>query len=102
MDERRGLTIVDDLDIVQRWECVIRRVDDHEFAAVLYDMTDRSKPEEEATFSLSVVADDERAFVIPGAVFYWSIGYRTSARGQRTRAYRLSFAGPHENGDRRA
>lgn len=79
------------LQLLQQWECVVRSVTPTEFVAVLYDLTDRSKPEEEATFPLDEVPDSDRSFVAPGAVFYWSIGYRTGSTGQKDRISQIRF-----------
>jgi hypothetical protein len=79
------------LQLLQQWECVVRSVGEHDFVAILHDLTDRAKGEEEATFPLEEVADSDRAFVEPGAVFYWSIGYRTSSSGQKDRVSQIRF-----------
>jgi hypothetical protein len=79
------------LQLLQQWECVVRSIDREEFVAILHDMTDPSKAEEEAIFPLEEVPDSDRAFVEPGAVFYWSIGYRTSSAGQKDRISQIRF-----------
>jgi hypothetical protein len=79
------------LQLLQQWECVVRSVSTDEMLAVMYDLNDPSKPEEEAPFPLEEVPDSDRAFVEPGAVFYWSIGYRTSATGQKDRISQIRF-----------
>lgn len=77
--------------LLQQWECVVRSVGTHEFVAVLYDLTDRLKAEEEATFPLDDVPPSDLPFLEPGAVFYWSIGYRTSSTGQKDRVSQIRF-----------
>lgn len=79
------------LQLLQQWECVVRSVSTDDLVAVLYDLTDLSRSEEEATFPLEEVSDSDRAFVEPGAVFYWSIGYRTSSTGQKERVSQIRF-----------
>jgi hypothetical protein len=61
-----------------------------EFSASLRDLTDTSKPEEQASFDLADVSVADRAIVSPGAVFYWAIGYETRS-GQRSRVSRIRF-----------
>jgi hypothetical protein len=77
--------------LLQQWECVVRSVSTREFVAVLYDLTDRCRAEEEAIFPLEEVPDSDRPFVEPGSVFYWSIGYRTSSTGQKDRISQIRF-----------
>jgi hypothetical protein len=66
-------------------------VSDDQIVAVLYDLTDRSKPEEEAVIPLEEVPDSDRGFVEPGSIFYWSIGYRTGSTGQKERVSQIRF-----------
>jgi len=77
--------------LLQQWECVVRSIGETEFTAILYDLTDRKRAEEEATFLLDDVSDSDRAMVDKGAVFYWSIGYRTSSTNQKDRVSQIRF-----------
>lgn len=61
------------MTVLQQWEGIVHSVSATEFVAILYDMTDRTRGEEEATFSIDEVAEEERALVQPGAVFCWDI-----------------------------
>jgi len=78
-------------ELLQQWECVVRSVTGDAFVAVLYDLTVPANGEEEATFSIQDVADGDRVLVEPGAVFYWSIGYRTSRSGEKMRGAQIRF-----------
>ncbi len=78
-------------ELLQQWECVVRSIDDDEFTAMLYDLTDPTQAAEEATFLLRDVPDDDVALVEEGAVFYWSIGYRTNRAGEKIRIAQVRF-----------
>jgi hypothetical protein len=75
---------------LQQWEGVVDGVNDGSFVARLVDRT-AGEPDEEAEFDLAEVPAGDRDLVVPGAVFYWSVGYRTSATGTRLRASIMSF-----------
>jgi hypothetical protein len=47
--------------------------------------------DEEAEFPMEEVSDADRSFIMPGAVFYWNIGYIDNISGQRTRASVIRF-----------
>lgn len=78
-------------ELLQQWECVVREITEGGFTAVLYDLTDSSNGAEEATFALEDVPDGDRVLVEPGAVFYWSLGYRTGLTGEKIRAAQIRF-----------
>src|SRR5262249_25118886 len=61
--------------LLQKWEGTVLQVlpEDSLFAR-LVDLSG-SGPDEEAEFSLEEVSDIDRPLVVPGAIFYWSIGY---------------------------
>ena len=70
--------------LLQQWEGVVSATQkDHEFVAVLQDLTAPSRPEEQATFSVDQVSPADRASIVPGGVFYWSIGYEDTPGGTR-------------------
>jgi len=77
--------------LLQQWEGRVSNISDAEFTAVLRDLTDPSKPDEEATFSLEEIPEQDKGLVVTGAIFYWVIGYRMSASGQKTRSSDLRF-----------
>jgi len=77
-------------EVLQKWEGTVLSVLAQEFSASLRDLTDTSKPEEQASFDLADVSVADRAIVSPGAVFYWAIGYETRS-GQRSRVSRIRF-----------
>lgn len=77
--------------LLQQWEGLVSSVSDRDFTAVLRDLSNPSQPDEEATFSLEETSEQDKGLVVPGAIFYWVIGYRTSASGQKTRSSDLRF-----------
>jgi hypothetical protein len=76
---------------LQTWEGEVREIRDEEFDAILRDLTDPAKQDEVVTLPIDDVSNDDRALLLPGAVFYWSIGYSTDEYGQRARMSRLRF-----------
>ncbi len=78
-------------EILQRWEGVVESASEDEFEAEISDLTDPSRPNEVATFRMDDVSFDDRALVVPGAAFYWCIGYFISEGGQRSRSSMIRF-----------
>ena len=76
-------------DALQKWEGRVLEVGDTTFSAVVVGIKDAT--EEEAEFDLEEVSPDDIDMVEPGAVFYWSIGYRTDPSGERSRCSVLVF-----------
>ena len=77
--------------LLQQWEGTVTEVADGEFSAELRDLTDPANYREEATFDLDEVSPDDQSLLALGAVFRWSIGYKTSNAGQRERVSQLRF-----------
>jgi hypothetical protein len=77
-------------NVLQQWEGTVLDTSDREFSASLRDLT-AQLPEEVATFDVAEVSEDDRSLLAPGAVFYWALGYETSATGQRSRVSRIRF-----------
>lgn len=75
---------------LQQFEGRVLDVGPDWFSAALFDMTDEIT-EEEAEFDLDEVSSDDRSLVVPGAIFYWSIGYRTERSGERSRTSLIWF-----------
>ena len=70
---------------LQHWEGAIVALNaaEEEFSAVLRDLTDPSRPEEQADFPFAQVPPADVAFIVVGAIFYWSIGYEDNQTGGR-------------------
>lgn len=76
---------------LQAFEGTVQSVRGDEFDAVLFDLTDRIRPEEVVSFSLQEVSEQDRELISQGNVFYWFIGYDVSRSGQLTRTSRIRF-----------
>jgi len=76
---------------LQQWEGYVEEKTPDSFIARLVDLDHRGASEEEAEILLSEVAEDDLALVTPGAVFYWSIGYRDQPTGERERVSLVRF-----------
>ena len=76
---------------LQQWEGTVTEIAESEFIAELRDLTELANPREEATFDLGEVSPADQQLLVPGAVFHWRVGYRTSASGQRERVSQLRF-----------
>lgn len=72
----------DHIKLLQQWECVVSRVQDDCVECELHDLTDESKPVEVAEVYLEQFNHYDRPLLCEGAVFYWSIGYKTKKTGQ--------------------
>lgn len=78
-------------ELLQQFEGTVDRIDSNYFVARLRDRTDAARPVEVATISLDEVSSDDLKFVVPGAVFYLSIGYRVHPWGQKERSTGIAF-----------
>lgn len=76
--------------LLQKWEGVVKKIENESFLAELKDLTDEG-PEEEAEFPIDDIPNSDKELVAPGAVFYWCIGYLDTLNGQRVRASEIRF-----------
>lgn len=81
----------DHTETLQQWEGVVMEVLQDSFIVRLVDLTNEIDDDEEAEISLDEVSGGDIELVAPGAIFYWHIGYYTSAGGQRTRTSDIRF-----------
>ena len=77
---------------LQRWVGLVESVGEVSFTARISDETNIANPIEEIELPLDEVSASDRELAVPGSTFYWSIGYRDSADGQRERISTLRFA----------
>jgi hypothetical protein len=77
--------------VLQKWEGTVASANGDEFVAIICDLTDRSRPDEEATFPLEEVPESDRMLIVSGAVFYWNVGYELTPFGQRKRVSAIRF-----------
>ncbi len=75
---------------LQRWEGIVTECREETFLGHLTDLSAEG-PDEEVELLLEDIPDEDRSLVAPGAVFYWAIGYRFEASGQRSRVSSLRF-----------
>lgn len=75
----------------QAWEGTVVEVAGDSFSAVLRDLTDPSRPDERVEMLRDDVSSSDVPLLVPGAVFYWNIGY-TEGRGiPRRRTSQVTF-----------
>ena len=72
----------DKFALLQQWEGVVQALNGDEFTVVLRDLTNPNNPEEVAVLPLEEITGDDLRLLRPGAILYWSIGYRTHRTGQ--------------------
>lgn len=77
--------------LLQQWEGVVSHVSEDSFTAVLRDLANRKSPDESASFESEQVDPPDRRLIIPGAVFYWWIGYQDSPTGTRWTVSTIRF-----------
>lgn len=78
------------IDVLQKWEGRVLENGKDFFRAVVFDLVDMTT-EEEVEFDLAEVTDDDLALVRPGAVFYWSVGYRVEVSRTKSRTSLIRF-----------
>jgi hypothetical protein len=67
--------------LLQQFEGVVTEVGGREFSADLRNLTDSKAEIQIAEFDFLELAASDRPLVVPGAVFYWVIGYDITAGG---------------------
>jgi hypothetical protein len=77
--------------VLQKWEGTVISCKTGEFSAELRDLTSPDRAIEQVVLSTEEIAESDRRLMAPGAVFYWSIGYRETLWGQRERVSTLRF-----------
>ncbi len=75
---------------LQSWEGHVLELNGDGFVARLSDKT-ASRPDEEAEFPKDEVSAIDRDLIGPGAIFYWSVGYRDRPNGVRSRESVIRF-----------
>jgi hypothetical protein len=89
--ERQGATPAVTLEPLQKWEGAVLEVGEATFVARLVDLTG-DRPEEEIELEKAELSDFDLDLLEPGAVFYWSVGYRRQLpRGARSRESVIRF-----------
>jgi hypothetical protein len=89
--ERRQLQTRDILTPLQEWEGVVLAVGQAAFSARISDGSG-DHADEEVELSREEVSEADFTLLTPGAIFYWTIGYRQRLpAGTRERVSRLRF-----------
>jgi hypothetical protein len=78
--------------VLQQWVGRVERIERHTFYAVLNDATNSQNPPEEVELEIAEISPSDLSLFIPGATFYWSIGYQDTPGGQRQRVSVLRIA----------
>ena len=78
--------------VLARWTGRVEYVEDTTFAARISDANAPENPDEMVEMDISEVSSSDVPLLQPGAMFYWSIGYRDTEDGQRERVSTLRFA----------
>ncbi|HXX95360.1 MAG TPA: hypothetical protein VEN81_17190 [Planctomycetota bacterium] len=70
-------------NVLQKWQGEVQSVEraEKEFVAVTRDLEDESRSDENVTFSFDEVPKADWSLILPGAVFYWSVGYEQDEMG---------------------
>lgn len=88
--ENEPVVLAESFQLLQQWVGSVVGVHGEEFEAELRDVTEPSNADEVATFDVADVGPGERELLVPGAIFYWTLGYRTRS-GSRERVSRIMF-----------
>jgi hypothetical protein len=75
--------------MLQRWIGRVEQLKTHTFVAVISDATTPHHPLEEVELDLREIPPSDLDLLVPGAAFYWTIGYEDSPGGQRQRVSAL-------------
>jgi hypothetical protein len=70
------------VEILQQYDGVVLSVDKESFWVRLFDKTSPEKPDEEGEILLKDYPKEEQDLIVPGAFFYWIIGYYESTNGK--------------------
>ena len=78
--------------VLQRWTGRVEEVRERSFVARLFDGQNFTAPVEEAEIDKDEIGPSDLPLLVPGAIFYWTLGYIDSSGGQRSRSSDLRFA----------
>jgi hypothetical protein len=79
-----SLSLQHKFKVLQKWEGTIIEILNEECRAYIREFGSQNSIEE-VTFSIEEIPEADRYLVVPGAIFYWSIGYDDHIDGQRNR-----------------
>lgn len=86
-------------ELLQKWDGTVQKVSGEEITVVLRDLSDLGAASEEVeisspeitTISIDSIPDEDHHLVKPGAIFIWTILYRTSKNGQKSLVSDIRF-----------
>jgi hypothetical protein len=77
---------------IEEWEGTVLSVGENDFTARLVNRTRAQAADEEGRFAMAQLSSEEdRSLLVPGAIFYFSVGYEESPSGQRRTSAFLRF-----------
>jgi hypothetical protein len=77
---------------IEEWEGTVLSASDDSFTARLVNRTRAQAADEEGRFAMAQLSSQEdRNLLVPGAIFYFSVGYEESPSGQRRTSAFLRF-----------
>jgi hypothetical protein len=74
---------------LQKWEGVVDEIFEDKIYVTLKDLTLGGEDSTELEFE--DIDDDDKHLLVPGAIFYWSIGYETTPYRQRSKKSIIRF-----------
>lgn len=77
--------------VLQQWEGTVQSIEHDEFTARMVDRTNPAAPQEMFRLGMEDVDESDRSMVVPGGVFYMTIGYRVATYGERVRSTLIRF-----------
>ena len=89
--KRKLFTFQRTFKLLQEWEGKVEKVGDETFLAIIKDKTRVDNPDEDVEIFMSEISPEDRSFVRPGALFYWSVGYEEGQGVPRQRVSRIRF-----------
>jgi len=77
-------------ETLQQWEGTVTDLSDDQFVAVLRSLSG-DIPDKRVTIDCEEVSAPDQQLVRPGAVFYWTIGYRIEFHGKKSSVSTIKF-----------
>lgn len=87
---RSRLKIEHKYKVLQSWEGTLVEISGDVCRAIVQDSSLINNIEE-ITFSIEEISESDRELAVPGAIFYWYIGYEDHIDGQRNRVSTIKF-----------
>lgn len=72
-------------EVLFKGEGKVIKVGADEFEAVVHDLSEPDRDPELVAFAIREIPPPERPLIMPGAIFYWSVGYQHQVRSRNLR-----------------